>query len=230
MLRIVNHYGDPVPWSLQKSIAFTFLSFLNCTKYPGSLDFVLMTLGPAILLLRLDRSTRRVYCQPAGGLRARTDVLFYSAFLLDSRAVGPDVVPLLWPLRFQVYLQSDTLNDRPRAIVSVQLRIQPLDGLHHLDQSRRGPLSAMPLVRRRKGAKARLVAELSLAVLVLTECRLKFRRGEIRRNDTYPPRSKYKPVDNIGEPAKAGICGKGSWGYSAGSSIGNCQSCQILLA
>jgi uncharacterized membrane protein len=50
-LRTLNHYGDPAPWSHQKSAVFTVLSFLNCTKYPGSLDFILMTLGPAILVL-----------------------------------------------------------------------------------------------------------------------------------------------------------------------------------
>ena len=51
ILRFINHYGDPAPWSHQKSAVFTLLSFLNCTKYPGSLDFVLMTLGPSLLAL-----------------------------------------------------------------------------------------------------------------------------------------------------------------------------------
>jgi uncharacterized membrane protein len=53
VLRAINRYGDPEPWSHQRSAVFTLLSFLNCTKYPGSLDFVLMTLGPAIVLLAI---------------------------------------------------------------------------------------------------------------------------------------------------------------------------------
>ena len=58
VVRAVNLYGDPVPWAHQKSGVFTVLSFLNCTKYPGSLDFLLMTLGPSLLMLAyLDRRT-----------------------------------------------------------------------------------------------------------------------------------------------------------------------------
>jgi uncharacterized membrane protein len=56
VIRAINRYGDPAPWSHQKTVVLTALSFLNCTKYPASLDFLLMTLGPAILVLAsLDR-------------------------------------------------------------------------------------------------------------------------------------------------------------------------------
>jgi len=55
LIRWINIYGDPVRWSAQVP-AMTLLSFLRCTKYPPSLDFLLMTLGPALLLLAwLDR-------------------------------------------------------------------------------------------------------------------------------------------------------------------------------
>lgn len=51
LIRAIDHYGDPSQWTQQKNFAFTVLSFLNTTKYPPSLLFLLMTLGPAILAL-----------------------------------------------------------------------------------------------------------------------------------------------------------------------------------
>jgi uncharacterized membrane protein len=57
VLRAMNVYGDPSPWTAQSRPGFTLLSFLNCTKYPPSLAFLLMTLGPAIAFLGwIDRT------------------------------------------------------------------------------------------------------------------------------------------------------------------------------
>jgi uncharacterized membrane protein len=51
IIRFINVYGDPVPWSAQKNPFFTLLSFINVNKYPPSLLYLLVTLGPALLFL-----------------------------------------------------------------------------------------------------------------------------------------------------------------------------------
>jgi uncharacterized membrane protein len=74
LLRGFNLYGDPRPWhpSVQHQdgppAMPAVLSFLNCTKYPASLNFLLMTLGPIIALMPLLESAR--------GAVARTIALF----------------------------------------------------------------------------------------------------------------------------------------------------------
>lgn len=50
-LRFINAYGDPVRWSSQKSLLYTFLSFMNISKYPPSLLFTLITLGIMFLII-----------------------------------------------------------------------------------------------------------------------------------------------------------------------------------
>ena len=51
VLRATNLYGDPAPWAIQDNLLATVLSFINCEKYPPSLLYLGMTLGPALMLV-----------------------------------------------------------------------------------------------------------------------------------------------------------------------------------
>ena len=61
LIRFINLYGDPVHWSAQKNGFYTFLSFLNASKYPPSLCYLSMTLGPAIILLSLIETAQNKF-------------------------------------------------------------------------------------------------------------------------------------------------------------------------
>jgi uncharacterized membrane protein len=76
VIRGLNGYGDPTPWTSQRSPADTLLSFLNTQKYPPSLDFLLMTLGPSCLALVLFERSRGRFID-ALLVYGRTPMLFY---------------------------------------------------------------------------------------------------------------------------------------------------------
>lgn len=53
IVRAINVYGDPSPWSHQATFTKTLMSFFAVSKYPPSLSFLLMTLGPGLIFLGL---------------------------------------------------------------------------------------------------------------------------------------------------------------------------------
>src|ERR1017187_6444293 len=87
LLRTLNRYGDPVDWSVQRSTLFTMLSFPNCTKYPPSLAFLLMTMGPALAAMAWRGRARLSSPNPAI-VFGRAPFFFYLVHLAVIHAVS----------------------------------------------------------------------------------------------------------------------------------------------
>ena len=77
VIRATNLYGDPRPWSPQRSVLFSMFSFVNTTKYPVSLLYLLMTIGPALLALAWFESRTPSRAEQIVTRVGRVPVFFY---------------------------------------------------------------------------------------------------------------------------------------------------------
>lgn len=94
-LRGINMYGDPSPWHSQPAAWRTPLSFINCTKYPPSLQFLLMTMGPAFLLLFVVEKLRNGITNILT-VYGRVPLFFYAAHIYFIHALAV-IISMLKP-------------------------------------------------------------------------------------------------------------------------------------
>ena len=91
LLRGFNAYGNTFPWSAQRTGALTVASFLNVRKYPPSLHFLLMTIGPALIALSLlERARGRVVDWLS--VYGRVPLFYYSTHIIVAHLAGMAVM------------------------------------------------------------------------------------------------------------------------------------------
>jgi uncharacterized membrane protein len=111
LLRLINGYGDPSHWTTQASPARTLLSFLNVTKYPPSLLFLLMTLGPALLALSAAGGSIPPYLRPVRTF-GRVPLFYFVLHLMLIHLLA--VIVCLWQYHDAHWmLQSPALDRYP---------------------------------------------------------------------------------------------------------------------
>ena len=86
-LRGINGYGNAFPWSEQRTPALTVASFLNVRKYPPSLMFLLMTLGPVFVALALTERARGWFADWLA-VYGRVPLFYYAGHIVVAHFVA----------------------------------------------------------------------------------------------------------------------------------------------
>jgi uncharacterized membrane protein len=88
-LRFIDGYGEPNHWQSQPTAANTLIDFLNTTKYPPSLEFLAMTLGPAAIFCAFAERMRGFFTDMFA-MFGRVPFAFYVAhfYLLHALCLG----------------------------------------------------------------------------------------------------------------------------------------------
>jgi len=108
-LRGINIYGDPSPWKAQASAVFTVLSFINTTKYPASLLFLMMTLGPALLFLRAVDGRTPAFLRPALTL-GKVPLFYYLGHFTLIHAIAAVVCLVRYGSMWYTFESPDLAN------------------------------------------------------------------------------------------------------------------------
>jgi uncharacterized membrane protein len=128
IVRGINHYGngtlgDPTifaatlgPWHTQRTFIFTILSFFDTVKYPPSLDYLLMTLGPALIVVGLlDRATAESRAARAMLVFGRVPLFYYVIHIYLIHALAIVVAwltgqPYAWMWQITMFVQGHPAN------------------------------------------------------------------------------------------------------------------------
>ena len=151
VLRWSNLYGDPFPWTVQPSMTLTIASFLNCEKYPPSLLYLLMTLGPMLLMLA---AFEKVRARPWNPLLVfgRVPLFYYLLHLPLLHAVA--LVFAQWRYgRFAFLLDRPAVFQWSASRLSHRLRIRPVGRVSRVGGRRARAVPVVPLVHRREATK-----------------------------------------------------------------------------
>ena len=154
LLRASGIYGDPNPWQVQPGgLTATVIDFLNVTKYPPSLLFLLMTLGPAAIVCAVADRVPDVIADVFVRF-GRAPFAFYVAHLylihLSSVLLG----------MAQGFTPDQMMTDEP--LLPKRLWCGTASRLCRLGAGGGSALSGLPLGHGREGAPLRLVAKLRL--------------------------------------------------------------------
>ena len=118
LFRAFNIYGDPAPWSVQKTTALTIISFFNVTKYPCSLLYLCLTLGVATLILSRTENARSKFFPIYGSvpffyyilhwylIQTITIILFFAKGYTAHQIVTPNSAFLFAPPDFGISLAA----------------------------------------------------------------------------------------------------------------------------
>ena len=155
VLRATNLYGDPAPWAIQDNLLATVLSFINCEKYPPSLLYLGMTLGPALMLVAAFEWVRGPVADWIA-IFGRVPFFYYVVhiFLLHALAIV-----FAWATLGDIGWLFGPLAGRKPAAYGLPLARH----LCGLARGGRRALSALPLVRGNQTPPDRVVVELPLS-------------------------------------------------------------------
>ena len=154
LVRALNVYGDPNPWHFDpSSTAASVMSFLATTKYPPSLLYILMTLGPAAIVCAF---VERLHGPIRDALvtLGRAPLAFYIAhlYLIHAAAIVLGIA--------QGFAAAAVLDPLP--LLSKRLWCRTGGGLPDLDRDCCHSLPAVSMGRSRQGTATGLVAQLHL--------------------------------------------------------------------